>query len=59
MDFVRISLVVVFKSLGLMYLTLDGRHIRRTARKFFLPRREFSIAAEHHAFDMMIAAQVP
>lgn len=49
-----------FKSLGLMYLTLDGRNICTTAQRFCLPRREFSVAAENlMRFDMIIAAQVP
>ena len=54
MDFVRILFVVFFfffffffKSLGLMYLTSDGRDICTTAQRFYRRRREFSIAAEN------------
>jgi hypothetical protein len=46
-DFVRIPFVVLFKALGLMYLTLDGRNICTTAQRFSLPRREFPVAAEN------------
>lgn len=42
-----IPFVVVFKSPGLMYLTLDGRNICTTALRFCLPRREFPVAAEN------------
>jgi hypothetical protein len=41
-----IPFVVVFKSLGLMYLTLGGRNICTTAQRFCLPRREFPVTAE-------------
>lgn len=47
MDFVRIPFVVLFKSLGLMYLTLDGRDIYTIAQRFYRRRREFPIAAEN------------
>jgi hypothetical protein len=46
-DFVRILFDALFNALGLMYLTLDGRNIRTTAQRFYLPRREFPVAAEN------------
>ncbi len=52
--------VVLFQSLGLMCLTLDGRNIRTTVQRFCLPRREFPVAAESLVrFEIIIAAQVP
>ena len=36
-----------FESLGLTYLTLDGRNICTTAQRFCLPRREFPVAVEN------------
>lgn len=48
-----------FKSLGLMYLTLDGRNICTTAQRFCLPRREFPVVAGNLVrFDIIIALQV-
>jgi hypothetical protein len=46
-DSVRIPFVDLSKSLGLMYLTLDGRNICITAPRFCLPRREFPVAVEN------------
>jgi len=36
----------LFKSLGLMCLSLDGRNTRTTAQRFCLRHREFPVAAE-------------
>ena len=42
---------------GLMYLTLAGRNISTTARRFYFPQREYS--SESIAFDMIIGRRFP
>jgi hypothetical protein len=46
-DSVRIPFDVLLHALGLMHVSLDGRNMRRTAQRFYPPRREFPVAAEN------------